>query len=397
MTTNVDFISKIYPGAQITIGRIRLKTITKFYYELNHNFDIVAIHIYDNIQVKDSLKFNNGKILLNETEVYLISKSNDILANAWASFSHNVFIEFMSFMYENFDYNITNERQLLHFTIHDFELVLKNRWSQFTFFVAKDQCNFLIKYFDSAFSQKIIHSSDCTDQNHIYDSDHVCNPAAHLRVLFDVALNPNTKLIQTKDSCLAAVIIISGIPQYIHITPYGSFITDNGACRHPLTRIIFWIALLQIQPIYLTLFKDKYHENLNYDLKYHMFNNTSCLTINEMIQKFDDKRCLNCSHYKRPALPLITGWNIINPSPKTCNYEHKYNYHYKLLSLIKICLMTNISPLNKNITACLNNKIILKFNNLVDILTSHELTKYINEPLTLVSNELDTESSSDSD
>jgi len=59
--------------------------------------------------------------------------------------------------------------------------------------------------------------------------------------------------------------VIRQYPQYVHITPGGSLIIGTygqGVCKHPLTRIIFWAAMLKKRPEFKSLFNTTYKTQL---------------------------------------------------------------------------------------------------------------------------------------
>jgi hypothetical protein len=387
IVNDIDFISKVYPGSQVIIDGKNTKTIIKFKYETVYNNDIPNIYIYDINGVQNCLTLYEGKVLCDGSDARLISYCNDHLVKAWCFLPHCIFPNYMSFLDTRCDI----------VTLNDFDSQLKLRWIQFAFHapkISKDQKYSLINKLGNlfnSFDSSNSHSINCSNHMYIFDGEHVCDESVHLKMLLNIVMDSDIVIIQTKNSCLGAVSIMNDTPQYIHITPAGSFImgdpdynqknqdlpriskifpvertllslpnynhkdqdlfdSGNGICRHPLSRLIFWTILLKKRPIYASLFNDKYLQFLNDDLKHHMFIVKSCTTINEIIMNFDTSRCLACSRKHLTTIgdpdgednvlsnvyPLIKGWNQNNHiQTKTCIHENKYVDHLTILRIIK--------------------------------------------------------------
>jgi len=358
--TFIDFISRIYPGAEIRIGDDIL-TVRQFRYMMRSDNDIPKIIIYEsssirniksplNEHVVDHIKQENrpetsDHILIYKKEgvysgdniVDLLSSSHEDLRRAIESLNMNIFIDLMSFMQEE------NMKEGSHdLTEKQFTTILKRGLSKFEYFLSRDRNKYIVEAIERSFYEKIIHSKDCAHfGGTIFGDGHVCDETSHMRVLLSVAINPKIAIHATKNNCLGAVIVVRQQSQLIHIHPGGFLISGNcgqGICRHPLTRIIFWFLILIKRPRFISIFNTHYLSQLNDDLIANKFIETPCGTIKEMIKRFNTQICVKCG--EESATYSYFDIRTFNSSCQAygslCDsHKDHYNYHLLLFSVLR--------------------------------------------------------------
>lgn len=345
MTTVVDFISRIYPGAEIVLGENCPITVKRFDYTYMFCQDIPHISVYDDHNIVHRLEYRPTGVFTNvfddEYQVTLPSEPHNYLHKAWTMLPTHLFSHFISFMRKNSSGLFCEPNA---FTLEEFNKEIQQQLKLFEYFMTEDPRDFLIKKISSSFRDKIQHSDDCCRSGMGMGIDfcleHTCDDVGHLRVLLDVAIDKDIVIHRTKDECLGAVSMIRNSPQYVHITPGGSFIIGTygqGVSNHPLTRIIFWAAMLKKHPNLHSLFDLKYKTALNEDLKMHRFIMNDCSTIHEMIEKFDTSVCVACgSVCGMQKVRNVRSWGSTTYySRKCCDNTRDYNYHLLLLGVLR--------------------------------------------------------------
>jgi hypothetical protein len=329
-----ETIAQIYPGTEIVVGSGKSSqrhTVTKVEYQEIPGEPLPALHI--RVQSSEEprtlylCKDHRVEINVHDSRlrdsVRLVSLNNQFIKWAWQIFDRPVFYAFMNF-YCSLEW--------------DLNAFLKNRWEQFAIFATRDKRQFLIERLEEAFTEAAQHSPRCPDRTHCFDGEHLCDPSAHLMVLLDLAMNTHNFLVPTKKRYLGGVSVINGTPQYVHITPGGSFITGQygqGTCRHPLTRILFWTILLKHRPEFQQLYTRQYQQILLDDLARYRFGTGE--TLPDLITNFNTNLSLATgAATTRLCIYPIRGWGdqpVVKA--KTYEFEQHYKLHLLILSLLR--------------------------------------------------------------
>lgn len=202
------------------------------------------------------------------------------------------------------------------------------------------------KAMDAYQSDPVTHKSYC--QKYDFDGHHLCYNADFFTQLMQLCLTEDTFLTQTDNMSTLAIIHTMNDQRVVcHITPGGFFLssTENtGVCKHPLSRLIFWITLLKMKPQYESAFNSTYLNMLNADLKRHGFVTQSCATLQDMATAFNTELCPSCCKSKETK--TYKDYNVLtfnsgyydgelrrHPKDKTGCKCNNFDYFLQLLCL----------------------------------------------------------------
>ena len=320
MLAYTESIAKIYPGAWLIIrGDLNSDSVSHVDYSFPHDSESLQVWIKTNIGTEYTLHFEGAELFCGHRSVRLLSSINKYIAKAWEIFPTNVFRAYMSFPY-------TNKAT--------FKGMLKSRWDNFAYYRAQNRRDFLIDFFKKRFAAPITHLVTCQDSAHTFDEEHVCNLGDHLSVLIKVALDPD-HIIETKYPCLGAVVLVNDDPQFVHITPAGSWIcgtVGSGVCRHPLSRLIFWTLLTKSAP-YQHLFMQHYRDILAVDLIRYQFGTNIDASLQEMVTNFNLNVNLSGLVIRKRRIHRVQSWNTL-PVVESTEVELPFYYHLMILAFL---------------------------------------------------------------
>lgn len=323
---NMDnLVPFVYPGALVQIGDMPPITVTQFEYRFYGHDGTDIIIIYDD--------GNHYRLSSEDTKVKCLSDSHTELSQLFTCLDPEVFRPLMSFL--SGDHPLSAPHI---FTREKFDRMISKQCETFAYFLSAEPREQFMTHVEKRFNETF-HDKECSlyKIGVMFDNEHVCDTVAHLRTLIMIISNNTIHI--TKNNCIGAVEIIRGAPQYIHITPGGSLIIGTygqGCCKHPLTRILFWTAMLKKHPDFMSLFTDHYLIPLISDLKRHNF---ICCTdynsLQDIIKDFDLDACILCRKASLGKRQVVRSWGRSNYNYDNCGHNNCYNYHLLLLAVLR--------------------------------------------------------------